>query len=111
MDSKVKNMAVFIMFVMIVMIMGIVVYMNMDIVERRFLKEEETQQAESMQSEWQGAQVNRVSGQIGDDLSAFMEDETFFNSQSILTDTGRRGMKTACPFWLQAWNRICVCRL
>lgn len=84
MDSKVKNMAVFIMFVMIVMIMGIVVYMNMDIVERRFLKEEETQQAESMQSEWQGTQVNRVSGQIGDDLSAFMEDETFFNSQSIL---------------------------
>lgn len=84
MDSKVKHMAVFIMFVMIVMIMGIVVYMNMDIVERRFLKEEETQQAESMQSEWQGAQVNRVSGQIGDDLSAFMEDETFFNSQSIL---------------------------
>ena len=84
MDSKVKHMAVFIMFVMIVMIMGIVVFMNMDIVERRFLKEEETQQAESMQSEWQGAQVNRVSGQIGDDLSAFMEDETFFNSQSIL---------------------------
>lgn len=84
MDSKVKHTAVFIMFVMIIMIFGIVIYTNFDIVERRFLKEEETLQEETVQSEWSGAQVNRVSGQIGDDLSAFMQDETFFNSQSIL---------------------------
>lgn len=84
MDSKVKHTAIFIMFVMIVMVFGIVVYTNYDMIERRFLKEEESVQTESGQSEWSGAQVNRVTGQIGDDLSAFMQDETFFNSQSIL---------------------------
>ena len=78
MDSKVKHMAVFIMFVMIVLIFGIVVYTNYDIIERRFFKEEESVQTETGQSEWSGAQVNRVTGQIGDDLSAFMQDETFF---------------------------------
>jgi len=84
MDSKVKHTAIFIMFLMIVMILGVVVYTNLDTVKRRFLKEEETVQTESADSEWTGAEVERVTGQIGNDLSAFMQDETFFNSQSTL---------------------------
>lgn len=84
MDSKVKHTAIFIMFLMIVMILGVVVYTNLDTVKRRFFKEEETAQTESTDSEWTGAKVERVTGQIGNDLSAFMQDETFFNSQSTL---------------------------
>ena len=84
MDSKVKHTAIFVMFLMIVMILGVVVYTNLDTVKRRFLKEEESAQTESADSEWTGAEVERVTGQIGNDLSAFMQDETFFNSQSTL---------------------------
>ena len=83
MDSKVKHTAVFIMLLLILMILGVVVYSNLDTVKRRFLKEE-TVQTESGSGEYAGAHVERVTGQIGDDLSAFMQDETFFNSQSTL---------------------------
>ncbi len=85
MDSKLKHTAVFIMTMMVLMIFGIVIYANWDVVERRFLngktEQEVVTKAESAPEE---KTINRATGQIGDDLSAFMQDETFFNSESLL---------------------------
>lgn len=87
MDSKMKHMAVFFVAVMVLMILGVVLYTNRDVVERRFLHKEAAQtsgtESETIQ-ERDDNSINRVSGQVGDDLTAFMDDETFFNSESTL---------------------------
>lgn len=82
MDSKLKHTTVFIVILMAVMVFGVVIYVNWDTLERRFFKEETVQTA--VETEESTATLKRANGQIGDDLSAFMQDETFFNSQSIL---------------------------
>lgn len=85
MDSKMKRTAVFVMTAMVLMILGIVIYTNWDVVEKRFLnkKTEQTITSDSAQSSDENS-IDRVSGQVDDDLTAFMDDETFFNSESTL---------------------------
>ncbi len=85
MDSKMKRTAVFFMTAMVLMILGIVIYTNWDVVEKRFLnkKTEQTVTSDSAQSADENS-IDRVSGQVDDDLTAFMDDETFFNSESTL---------------------------
>lgn len=83
MDSKTKHTAVFLVTVMVLMIVAIVIYANWSVLERRFFGEETVQTVQSEQTEAENT-IKRVTGQIGDDLSAFMRDETFFNSESLL---------------------------
>lgn len=84
MDSKVKHTAIFFVIVMILMILGVVLYANWDTVEKRFFNEQKEQEVLAEAETAADSNINRVTGQIGDDLSAFKEDETFFNSQSTL---------------------------
>lgn len=84
MDSKVKHTAIFFVIVMILMILGVVLYANWDTVEKRFFNEQTEQEVLAEAETAADSNINRVTGQIGDDLSAFKEDETFFNSQSTL---------------------------
>lgn len=87
MDSKVKQTAILFMTVMVLMILGVVLYSNWDVIERKYFREESANasvtESEIPQAE-EGTTINRKNGQVGDDLSGFMEDETFFNSQSSL---------------------------
>lgn len=87
MDSKVKQTAILFMTVMVLMILGVVLYSNWDVIERKYFREESVNasvtESEIPQAE-EGTTINRKNGQVGDDLSGFMEDETFFNSQSSL---------------------------
>ena len=88
MDSKVKQTAILFMTVMVLMILGVVLYSNWDVVEKKYFSEEASVQAvlaeEGSSQEEDGTGINRVSGQVGDDLTGFMEDEAFFNSKSSL---------------------------
>lgn len=95
MDSKVRQTAVLFMTVMVLMILGIVLYANWDVVERRFFSEESAQSAMAESETGQendGTNIKRASGQVGDDLSGFMQDETFFNSKSTLDKYKSTGM-------------------
>lgn len=83
MDSKTKHTAVFLVTVMVLMIVAIVIYANRNVLEKRFFGEETVQTAQPEQTQTENT-INRATGQIGDDLSAFMQDETFFNSESLL---------------------------
>ena len=83
MDSKTKHTAVFLVTVMVLMIVAIVIYANRNVLEKRFFGEETVQTAQPEQTQAENT-INRATGQIGDDLSAFMQDETFFNSESLL---------------------------
>lgn len=86
MDSKVKQTAILFMTVMVLMILGVVLYSNWDVIERKYFRESSAQSAmtETETEQSSNTDINRVTGQIGDDLSGFMEDETFFNSKSTL---------------------------
>ncbi len=95
MDSKVRQTAVLFMTVMVLMILGIVLYANWDVVERRFFSEKSAQSAMAESETGQendGTKIKRASGQVGDDLSGFMQDETFFNSKSTLDKYKSTGM-------------------
>lgn len=83
MDSKMKHMTVFLVTVMIFFVFGVVIYANKDILEKKLFPKESTAVEETVQ-ENAAEGIQRVSGQIGDDLSAFLQDETFFNNQSML---------------------------
>lgn len=87
MDSKVKQTAILFMTVMVLMILGVVLYSNWDVIEKKYFRDESGQVAMAETEVEQnnvGTDINRVTGQIGDDLSGFMNDETFFNSKSTL---------------------------
>lgn len=87
MDSKVKQTAILFMTLMVIMILGVVLYSNWDVIEKKYFQNESGQvvmaETEAEQDN-SGTDINRVTGQIGDDLSGFMNDETFFNSKSTL---------------------------
>lgn len=88
MDSKVKQTAIFFMTVMVLMILGVVLYSNWDVVEKNYFGEKNAAQAAVVERESaadeSNAGIRRDNGQVGDDLTAFMKDETFFNSKSTL---------------------------
>lgn len=85
MDSNVKHTAILLVTFMVLMICGIVVYANWDVVEKRFFEKETVQAVQDeTQETGKDSSVKRVTGQIGDDLSAFLYDETFFNSETLL---------------------------
>ncbi len=85
MDSKLKRAAIFVAIAMVLMVVGVVVYTNQDKLNAQWQKEQESTQAMA-DGNASGTEVERVSGQIGDDLSAFLYDETFFDSDSALDD-------------------------
>lgn len=84
MDSKWKRTAVVLVTVMVLMIFGIVIYANPDVVEKRFFREQTGQETAAINEVPEESTIKRATGQIGDDLSAFMQDETFFNSETLL---------------------------
>ena len=88
MDSKVKQTAIFFMTVMVLMILGVVLYSNWDVIEKKYFSDGTSVQAVAAENETaqqeNGTGIKRENGQVGDDLTAFMEDETFFNSKSTL---------------------------
>ncbi len=88
MDSKVKQTAIFFMTVMVLMILGVVLYSNWDVIEKKYFNDGTSSQAVAAENEItqekNGTGIKRENGQVGDDLTAFMEDETFFNSKSTL---------------------------
>lgn len=85
MDSKMKHMTVFLITVMIFFVFGVVIYSNKDTLKRKLFPKEKAVSEETVQSqEGETEGISRVSGQIGDDLTAFLQDETFFDSQSVL---------------------------
>lgn len=83
MDSKIKKTAVFTVICMLAMVLGAVAYVNRDELEKRFRKAPQPA-AEVETAVPENTMMNPKTGQIGNDLTAWMRDETFFNSQSNL---------------------------
>lgn len=83
MDSRLKKMAILGSIAMILLVSILVAWSNMD--HKRGSDtgpaEEAAQASPSPEPEPQEQQENNTTGQIGDDLSAFMRDETFFDAE------------------------------
>lgn len=88
MDSKRMRRALFAMVGMFLLLIAVIALMNLDTVKRKLgLVEEPEQEMTAIE------ETEMDSGQIGDDLSAFLRDETFFDEEprfkSIETYSGR----------------------
>lgn len=74
MGSNVKRMVIFMVIVMLAAVIGIVLYSNRDSLQ----KDKET--AAMAEEETEGTAAEGQTGQIGEDTRAFLDDETFFDS-------------------------------
>lgn len=88
MDSKRMRRTLFALVGMFLVLIAVIAVMNLDMVKRKLgLVEEPVQETAAIEEEETGG------GQIGDDLSAFLRDETFFDQEtrfkSIETYSGR----------------------
>ena len=88
MDSKRMRHALFAMVGMFLLLIAVIALMNLDTVKSKLgLVEEPEQELETIE------EAETDSGQIGNDLSAFLRDETFFDEEpkfnSIETYSGR----------------------
>lgn len=95
MDSKKLRNTLFAMVIMFLLITGVVIATNTDVIQKKFGVGGNSQNDNTQNGniETPGDVTNSDSKQVGDDLSAFMRDETFFDPdihyKSIETYSGR----------------------